>query len=258
MVRIVICTESKAGGLRLREAIETFAARRGIVNTSILVLKSREELAALLMRVRPNLFDMAICNMDGRCSEMSLTEISEAAMKVRSLSPQTRFVFMSSNAEHALCAYNANGQFLLLPLEQDDFARVFGNALDEMKRAKRHMLAFKSGKTVVNLNLDDISFIEAGKKGPIIHLPDRTVLVTRTTLQAVFDRLVQADSSFMKAGGSFIVNLENMRTASDASAIFGDGSTIILPTRLRKPVAEALNANRLRAEKPSEAQLAAS
>ena len=247
MVRIVICAGQKTAGLRLREAIDAYAASRGVANLSCLVISSRDEFSALLTRLRPDYFNIAICNMDRSCSDMGTAEVSETAARMHELAPQTRFVFISADEEHASCAYDAGGQFLAAPIELGEFERVIGGAIEAARRSQRHTLAVKSGKTVVNLNLDDVSFVEAGKKGPVIHLPDSTVLVTRTTLQALFERLSQAEASFMKVGGSFIVNLENMRTASEASAIFGDGETIILPTRLRKPVAEALRAHRLRA-----------
>lgn len=247
MVRIVICAGKRSEGLRLRDVIESYAASRGISHVDVLVMRSREEFASVLSLLRPDFFNLAICHMDGRCAEMSLEEISETASGVRAIAPQTRFVFMSSDEQNASCAFKAGGQFLQLPLVQQEFERVVGGSIEETRRAQRKMFAVKSGKTVVNVNLDDVSFVEAGKKGPVIHLPEQTVLVTRTTLQALYERLEQASSSFMKVGGSFIVNLENMRSAGESSAIFGDGETIILPTRLRKPVRDALRAYCMRA-----------
>lgn len=247
MVRIVICAAERSEGLHLRHIVDAYATSRGFYNVDVLVMNSREEFASLLSLLKPNFFDMALCQMDGRCSDMSLDEIYRTASGVRAIAPKTRFVFMSSDKRLANCAYKAEGRFLQLPLEQEDFERVVGKAIDEVFLSHRNIFAVKSGKTVVNVNLDDVSFVEAGKKGPVIHLPVSSVLVTRSTLQLLYDRLEQASDSFMKVGGSFIVNLENMRTAGESTAIFGDGETIILPTRLRKPVRDALRAYRVRA-----------
>ena len=246
MLRVVICAGKRAEGYRLRDLIDSYAASKGIANIEVLVLNSREEFGALLAKLRPNFFNLAICRMDGRCSDMTRAEISEATAGMHALAPQTQFVFMSSDEENALCAYSAGGQFIQLPLQQEDFERVVGKSLLDTQRAQRHMFAVKSGKTVVNLNLDEVTFVEAGKKGPIIHLPGNTVLVSRTTLQALHSLLYEASPAFMKVGGSFIVNLENMRSTSDSSAVFCDGETIILPIRLRKSVSEALLDYRLR------------
>ncbi|MBR0404746.1 MAG: LytTR family transcriptional regulator DNA-binding domain-containing protein [Eggerthellaceae bacterium] len=246
MIRLVICAGQRAEGLHLRKVIDAYATHHGIFNIETLVMNSREEFGKLLALLKPDFFDIAICRIDGRCAEMSLQEIADSATNMKALTPHTRFVFMSSDDNHALCAYRAGGKFLPLPLVQEEFESVIGKAILETVRARRKFFAIKSGKTVVNLNLDDVSFIEVGKKGPIVHLPEHTVVVTRTTLQALYERLHQASDSFMKVGGSFIVNLENMSSASETSAIFGDGQTIILPTRLRKPVAEALRTRCLR------------
>ena len=46
---------------------------------------------------------------------------------------------------------------------------------------------------------------------------------------------------FIKAGSSFIVNLDNVRSAGEGSLIFADGETIVVPIRKRKAVKDALD-----------------
>ena len=70
----------------------------------------------------------------------------------------------------------------------------------------------------------------------------RTITV-RGTLSALYERLVEADPEwFMKVGGSFIVNLDNVRSAGNGSLIFCDGEAVIVPVRMRKPLKDALTA----------------
>jgi len=98
----------------------------------------------------------------------------------------------------------------------------------------------------VVLNLNDIMFAETSKPGPVIHLSGGRTVSVRGTLQALYDKLYARKAQFLRAGGSFIVNIDNIRTANDDSVIFSSGEAIILPVRARKPVLEALSTWKVR------------
>ena len=239
MIRIIICDSNRAEGLRLRDAIDTYASSCGIFNIETGVRNSREEFVESLSRFKPDFFHIAICHIDDRCAGMSLDEIGCALKDVRSLSPNTHFIMMSSNPDHAICAYKADAEFMLLPLTSAEFVRVVGGALRQAVNNQRTPFAVKLPKGVANMNIKDITFIETSKKGPIVHLPGGETITTKGTLQSLFDKISTISDTFIRASGSFIVNLDNMRVAGKSSVIFGDGEAIILPVRARKPVRDA-------------------
>ena len=239
MIRIVICDSNRAEGLRLRDAIDTYASSCGIFNIETGVRNSREEFVESLSHFRADFFHIAICHIDDRCAGMSLDEIGCALKDVRSLTPNTHFIMMSSNPDHAICAYRADADFMLLPLTSAEFVRVVGGALRQAVNEQRVPFAVKLPKGVANMNIKDITFIETSKKGPIVHLPGGETITTKGTLQSLFDNISTISDTFIRASGSFIVNLDNMRVAGKSSVIFGDGEAIILPVRARKPVRDA-------------------
>ena len=239
MIRIVICDSNRAEALRLRDAIDTYASSCGIFNIETVVRNSRDEFVESLGRLRADFFHIAICHIDDRCADMSLDEIGCALKDVRSLSPNTHFIMMSSDPSHAICAYKADSEFIQLPLTSAEFKRVIGSALRQAVNDQRVPFAVKLQKGVANMNIKDITFIETSKKGPIVHLPGGQTIVAKGTLQSLFDKISTMSDTFMRASGSFIVNLDNMRVAGKSSVIFGDGEAIILPVRARKPVRDA-------------------
>ena len=239
MIRIIICDSNRTEGLRLRDAIDTYASSCGIFNIETGVRNSREEFVESLSRFRADFFHIAICHIDDRCAGMSLDEIGCALKDVRSLSPNTHFIMMSSNPDHAICAYRADADFMLLPLTSAEFVRVVGGALRQAVNDQRVPFAVKLPKGVANMNIKDITFIETSKKGPIVHLPGGETITTKGTLQSLFDKISTISDTFIRASGSFIVNLDNMRVAGKSSVIFGDGEAIILPIRARKLVRDA-------------------
>lgn len=239
MIRIVICDSNRAEGLSLRDAIDAYASRCGIFNIETILRNSREEFVESLSRLRADFFHIAICHIDERCAGMSLDEIGCALRDVRSLTPNTHFITMSSNPDHAICAYKADAEFMLLPSTSADFVRVIGGVLRQVFNDERIPFAVKLSKGVANMNIKDITFIETSKKGPIIHLPNGRTITTKGTLQSLFDKISTVSDTFIRASGSFIVNLDNMRVAGKSSVIFGDGEAIILPVRARKTVRDA-------------------
>ena len=239
MIRIIICDSNRAEGLSLRDAIDAYASNHGIFNIEVLILNSREEFAELLNRLRPDFFHIAICHIDDRCANMSLDQIGSTLGETRSLTPNTHFIMMSSDPSHAICAFKANADFMLLPSSSADFVRLIGGALRQAVNGQRTLFSVKQAKGVACMNVNDITFIETGKKGPIIHLPGGRTVITKGTLQSLFEKISAISDNFIRASGSFIVNLDNMRIIGKSSVIFGDGEAIILPVRARKPVRDA-------------------
>jgi len=245
MIRIAICEKSKTDALRMRSAIESYATSKGLFNVGVVSVYSSEDLFKLIDRVRPDFIDIILCRLEG--SDDSMREKTRKTLSMLAEQcPKTHFIVASSDTDNAICAFDAGAKFIPVPYGNDEFHNSIGTVLDKVAMTHKRPFSVKSTKGIVNMNLNDITFVETNKKGPIIHLPDSRTVETRGTLQALFERLSAIDDRFVRAGGSFIVNLDNVRTAGESSVIFGDGEAIILPIRARKPMQDAFAAYRLR------------
>lgn len=236
MIRVAICNRTKDEGLRLQALIDRYTKSAGIENVDSLVTDSCSKLLSLLNRLKPNMIDVVVCRIDRDTPDAGRDQKVALIRNLTERSPETRFILMSSDPDDAICAYDTGALYLGLPVDKQGFYRTIGMTLEEVAKAKKRPFCTKSSSGVTAMNLNDISFVEISKKGPIIHLPHKQTVSTRGTLQALHDQLSSIDGRFVRAGGSFIVNLDNMRSIGDSTVVFGDGETIILPTRARKVI----------------------
>lgn len=242
MIRLVVCNWVKEEGLRLQGLVDRYAKSEGILNVDPLVTDSCIKLQSILTHLRPNFVDIAICRIDKDSPGFNCARKTGLIESLKERTPSTRFILISTDPEDAVCAYDTGSLFIQLPMQSKDFIRVIGETLKDVAREKRRPFSAKAPKSIVAMDLNDITFVETNKKGPIIHLPNTRTITTRGTLQALYDQLNGIDERFIRAGGSFIVNLDNVRSVGDSSVVFGDGETIILPIRARKPIRDAYTA----------------
>ena len=232
-------------GRRIRQAILTFVNEEGIRNIEIRMTSSCNDFLAVMQRVQPGYFDLGIIRIIDPENTI-VQRMPQFLEQVSLASPSTKIVLLSNDPQHAQYAFDAGARFMQMPADRQSFVRAIGEPLRQLVLDRKTSFAVKSGKTVVNMDVNDITFIETNKKGPIIHLPDNRTVTARGTLQALYERLSGSDERFVRAGGSFIINLDNVRTTGEGSVIFADGDAIILPVRARKPIREALRTYQMR------------
>lgn len=234
MKRIFICDSDAAVQARLRAAIERYAQEQQIANTFIAKTPSPKAMLERVTRAREGVFSMVICRIQ--------QEGAFDAVKVLRLSnPSVSIVLVSDRKEDAVRAFEVRANLLLISDDYAAFERAVGEPLSDIAASQTATFALKTSRELRNIPLDDILFAESAKKGPIVHLPNGETIAARGTLQALFNRLVEADSErFVKAGSSFIVNLNNVLSFGKGALIFADGEAIIVPVRVRTPLKESL------------------
>ena len=235
MKRILVCDNDIAQRKHLRAAIERFARDRQITNVVVAKALSPQAMLAELMRTRKSLFNMVICNAQG---EGAL----DALKQLRRLDPNLRIALVSNQKADAVAAYEIGASLLLMPSNGQEFLKAVGEPLCDIAAQRSATIALKTASGVANIPLDDMLFAESAKRGPIIHLPNDENVSVRGSLQALHERLAQADAErFVKVGSSFVVNLDNVRSLGKGTLIFCNGETIIAPVRTRASLKEALS-----------------
>lgn len=257
MIRVAVCDRDAAERIRLRNAVERYASERGINNIEVTQFPNTDRLEKTVARMRLGFYDLFFCRI-GAPSAL------EAVKRLRGEYPDMRMVLVSDDKGDAIHAYNNDAGFLLLAGSYDDFKRVVSEPIGEVARARSSVASVKTGDGIEKVILADVQFVESSKRGPIIHLPFGKTVSVRGTLQTLFESLSASESEFeekqtgaykgefaggrrfIKAGSSFIVNLDNVRSAGEGSLIFADGEAIIVPVRKRKAVLDALASFRQR------------
>lgn len=230
MKRILVCDTDKATRSKMRSAIENCAAQQHVTNLEVMFASSPASMSSLFEKLRDGLFNAVVCRWEDEGAE-------EALVQLRTHAPSLPIVIVSTDAENALRAIELDARFFCLADGTKGFTQSIGKLIEDIGKSHQEMLAIRSPGGIHNVPLDDVLFAESTKRGPRIHLVGEQVISTRGTLQALADRLQEVSADrFIKVGGSFVVNLDNVRSFGDAALIFSDGETIIAPVRRRKEV----------------------
>ena len=120
-------------------------------------------------------------------------------------------IFLTSYPEIAIPAYSVDTYRFVV--KNTLYSGLF-KALDEFRTIQRldYDISIKSEGEFVTLNTSDIVFIEAQNKEIYIHLQNQNVLVTKTKLICLYQRLPH--SHFFKCHKSYIVNFRYISNRS--------------------------------------------
>ena len=258
MIRVALICADEATRTRVRGAFNRCTQEARLGNTANKAFACVDDVLATIPLKRGGYIDYVICCID------SASPSFDGLRALCGGHPDIALSIISADPAHASVAYELGADFLLLSGAYDDFKSMVVERLVRIARGKTQRIAVRSSGSVNSVVLDDVQFVESSKKGSVMHLPDGQTVVARATLQSLFSSLCQAagqelgansDEPFMdpqrpascffvKAGSSFIVNLDNVRSAGEGSFVFADGETIIIPIRKRKALKDALAAYR--------------
>lgn len=237
MIRIAICDPRAKACTAMRQAVERILANMGALSSSVSRFASLSEVSNTLEARRDGFCTLLLCSID-YFEEQDIRLL----VTFKDRFPHTRLVLMSGAPSSAVLAYRAHADGFILTSEgAGEFVQVITKQISQVIGQRGATVTLKSRDSIDVLDANEILFAETSNAGPIIHLVDGKDVKMRGTLQALFDQMAH-DERFSKVGGSFIVNLDNIRSAGKSSVVFPDGSVIVIPIRTRKPLQEALAA----------------
>ena len=239
MIRFAIYDTRARARSAFRQALGSIAALEGVAPVTVSQFASLGETITALQNHRPDYFKLLLCNID------YLTDQDNQLLSlVKRRFPHTRLVLMSAFAETAIQTYQVHADdFILLAEGTNEFTRVMKKQLADINAQRGATITLKSRDGIEVLDTNSILFAETSSTGPLIHVADGREVQVRGTMQGLFAQM-EHEECFARAGSSFIVNLDNIRSAGKSSLAFPDGSVIIVPIRARKPLQEALDAYR--------------
>ncbi len=268
MIRVaLICRDSDARA-RVRHAFARCTREQKLRNVDIKAFEDVEGVLQKLSQKRLGYIDYVICCADEELhDEETGSDLPlQGLHAMRAEYPHLDLDIISANHQDAVFAYELGAGFLSFSGTHDDFKRMVAERLSGIAKREAQCVTVRASGSVSNVVLDDIQFVESSKKGSIMHISNGETVLVRATLQSLFENLAKvagqekggsaqglkadpdrpAKSFFVMAGSSFIVNLDNVRSAGEGSFVFANGETIIVPIRKRKELKDALAAYRER------------
>ena len=238
MIRVVVYDTDASQHRHLRSAVDAAMKKLGSPSHGFSRAVSPEDMVAIVRRARLGLFELIVCRIASHPGETF-----DALRAVREEDQEIDIVIMADSPEHARQAVEVGVSGYCLTAEgPEGLERALAPSLARAIERHGDTIGLRSDKGVGSILIDEIVFAESSRKGAVIHLSDGDTLLVRSSLQALGDKLV-AKGSFIKAGSSFLVNLDNVRSIGDGAVIFSNGDSIIIPIRARKPTEGALRAH---------------
>ncbi|MCD7882405.1 MAG: LytTR family DNA-binding domain-containing protein [Lachnospiraceae bacterium] len=152
--------------------------------------------------VRKPLFDIAFIDI-----YLPGEDGVDIAGRVRTLSPSTELVFVTSSVDHAVDAFSLNAlHYLVKPVTIEDIREVF-RRLTELRGRKRPVVSLPVSNGKYTVFLDEISYIQSVGHIKEIHLTDGRTLQVWTSFDELKEKLGE---DFLRLNRSFLVNMDQI------------------------------------------------
>lgn len=142
---------------------------------------------------------------------------------------ECRIVFLTTSKEYALEAFRVDAtQYLVKPVSKEELFSVLDKLLGSLLEEQKKYLLLRIDNKNRRIAMKDIVYCEAQKKCQCIYLSDGTQLLLRLTMAKIYEMLSDY-KEFVKAGISYIVNLEHIESLNAQELQMDNGRTVYLP-----------------------------
>lgn len=228
MYRVLIVEDSPSEAETLKGFLARYAAERN-VQISVEVLPSALEFVNSKHAADLILMDIDMPGINGM----------EAAEILRTYDETTPLMFVTNLAQYAVKGYSVDAlDFVVKPVEYDDFSMRMDRAVRVMKRNERHALSVATENGVCVVDQSEVAYIDLMRHDVCYHLADGSMLKEYGSLKAAEERL---DSSiFLRINSGCLINMGQVRRVRNDSVIMSDGAELYFSRSQKKHALEAL------------------
>ena len=188
----------------------------------------------LLESAAKTVYDLILCDvyMPGLLG-------TDAMQELRDKGSNAHIIFLPSSTDHAVDAFALHADnYLVKPFTYEQFSSAVTESVKTITRERKEFIVVKAARGTCRLDFSEIVYIETDGHYQLFHMRDGSDISTHSSSQALYDRL-SFDERFYKAGSSFILNWDMVRSINNGDAILVDESIVTIPVRLRKAAADA-------------------
>ncbi len=237
MLRFLLCDDDPA---ELKSLTAFLAARYGEENAAVASFSTARDALAYMEdggEATAAILDVMMPGMSG----------AQLAARMRELKFHGAIIFLTSSTGFVSESYEVEAlDYLVKPVE----AARLNKALDKLEAWLRKVdvagILLTSERVTRRVLFREICYAEAGDHVVRFFLTDGETLTVRGSLSAYAEELLQ-DARFARCHGSFIVNMDYIRSVSDKTALMQGGAEI--PIARRYSQLKALYAKRVTGEK---------
>lgn len=145
-------------------------------------------------------------------------------------SPRPVIIFVTGYERYVFDAFDVDAfQYLLKPVDEEKFARVFARAAEQAAKAQTdthniRSLTLRSSNNVRTIFLHDIYYIESSNHKVTLHLQDGEF----TCYAKIRDLETELGESFFRIHKGYLVNLSYIKGYSKTEAFLTNGTKILI------------------------------
>ncbi len=221
-MKIAICEDN----LEEQEFLQKQLIKTNLINekASFSFFEDGSDIA--LQYMRGNRYDIVFLDVD-----MPKVNGIKTGKYIRNIKKKAIIIFVTSYPQYALDAFDCNAfHYLIKTTEYEKFYNVILKAINHFKGIHHeHLIKLKGGE-VINLNIDDIYYIESCRKHVIYHLKD-SQYETKDTLTSVFEKI--AKYGFYQVHQGYIVNFDKVSKFQRDYFVMKNGEKVMVSIRKR-------------------------
>lgn len=215
-MKIAVCDDNKA----TREHIVSLIKEQ-ILDAEIMVFATGEEMLSVQKS-----FDISF--LDVKMKEVSGMDVAKYIRQTEQESIKSIIIFVTGYEKYMNLAFDVSAfHYLLKPIDEEKFHRVFGRALKELyatKERKKQYILVKNSGVQRKVYIKDIHYIESANKKVIIHTG--TNIVESYGKMNEFEQMI--GSSFYRCHRCYLVNMEKIVSYNADTIKVANGDTLIL------------------------------
>lgn len=154
------------------------------------------------------------------------------AQKLRERNPEIQpvIIFVTGYEQYVFDAFDVNAfQYLLKPVNEQKFARVFSDAIKQIEVLKNpmkkvRMLTLQSANTNKIIPLDQIYYIESSNHKVVLHLKDGEF----TYYEKISNLEEELQGQFFRIHKGYLVNLACIEAYSKTEATLTNGNKLLI------------------------------
>lgn len=202
-MRLAICDDMQIFLRHIKTALDRWEGCPSDLQTEIF-----EDGDSLIAAHHANPFDIILLDVI-----MPLLNGIETAREIRQTDRNVKIVFLTSSAEFAVDSYTVKANnYLLKPLDPEKLYACL-NELSEDLRKKPKTIVIKGIKSVHQIEIKEIEYLEAQNKHVLLVLRDGTSLISVDPLYS-FEEQLSLNEGFFKVSRSYIINIHYVNTYS--------------------------------------------
>ena len=216
-MNIAICDDNPLELKIITDIVESFISR----STIPVHFKTFTDAKTMLCTAREELFthyllDIVMPGMNGIC----------AAQEIRRFDADAKLIFLTNTSEYAYQSYRVKASdYLLKPVQSEELTSLLRQMQAIEEENIRACLSIQSGRSIIRIPFDHLSYLEVNQKQLYFYLSDGSVR-RLTGSMAEFEGRLLSQPGFAKIHRSYIVNLLHISVLSPKGCVMFGGKCL--------------------------------